>query len=50
VYIRDLEPPRTLPLEEVSVRIERDLVREAEAQRVTDWVEQAMTRYEVLRS
>lgn len=50
VYIRDFEPPRTLPLEEVSVRIERDLVREAEAQRVTDWVEQAMARYEVLRS
>ena len=50
VYITDLEPPRTLPLEEVSVRIERDLVREAEAQRVTDWVEQAMSRYEVQRS
>ena len=44
------EPSRTLALEEVSVRIERDLVREGEEQAVIDWVEAAMAGYEVRRS
>ena len=50
VYIEAFEPSRTLALEEVSVRIERDLVREGEEQAVVDWVEAAMARYEVRRS
>ena len=50
VYIEAFEPPRTLALEEVSVRIERDLVREGEEQAVADWVEAAMAGYEVRRS
>jgi hypothetical protein len=50
VYIEAFEPSRTLALEEVSVRIERDLVREGEAQAVVDWVEAAMAGYEVRRS
>jgi hypothetical protein len=50
VYIEAFEPSRTLELEEVSVRIERDLVREAEEQAVVDWVEGAMAGYEVRRS
>ena len=50
VFIEELEPARTLSLDEVGVRIERDLVRESEEQAVTDWVERAMASYEVLRS
>ena len=50
IYIEAFEPSRTLPLEEVSVRIERDLVREGEEQAVVDWVKEAMTGYEVRRS
>jgi hypothetical protein len=50
VYIEAFEPSRTLELEEVSVRIERDLVREAEEQAVVDWVKGAMAGYEVRRS
>jgi hypothetical protein len=50
VYIEAFEASRTLALEEVSVRIERDLVREGEEQAVVDWVEAAMARYEVRRS
>jgi parvulin-like peptidyl-prolyl isomerase len=50
VYIEAFEPSRTLELDEVSVRIERDLVREGEEQAVVDWVEGAMAGYEVRRS
>ena len=50
VYIEAFEPSRTLELDEVSVRIERDLVREGEEQAVVDWVEEAMAGYEVRRS
>ena len=50
VYIEAFEPSRTLALEEVSLRIERDLVREGEEQAVVDWVEAAMASYEVRRS
>jgi hypothetical protein len=50
VYIEAFELSRTLELEEVSVRIERDLVREGEEQAVVDWVEGAMAGYEVRRS
>ena len=50
VFIDAVEPARVLALEEVSLRIERDLVREAEEQLVADWVERAMTGYEVRRS
>ena len=50
LYIEAFEPPRTLALEEVSVRIERDLVREGEEQAVVDWVEASMASYEVRRS
>lgn len=50
VFIEELEPARTLSLDEVGVRIERDLVRESEEQAVTDWVERAMASYEVRRS
>jgi hypothetical protein len=50
VYIEAFEPSRTLALEEVSVRIERDLLREGEEQAVIDWVEAVMARYEVRRS
>ena len=50
VYIEAFEPSRTLTLEEVSVRIERDLVREGEEQAVVDWVEASMASYKVRRS
>jgi hypothetical protein len=50
VFIEAFEPSRTLELDEVSVRIERDLVREGEDQAVVDWVEEAMAGYEVRRS
>lgn len=50
VFIEALERARTLSLDEVGLRIERDLVREGEEQAVTDWVEQAMAGYEVRRS
>lgn len=50
VYIEAFESSRTLELDEVSVRIERDLVREGEEQAVIDWVEGAMAGYEVRRS
>jgi len=50
VYVESLEPSRTLELDEVIVRIERDLVREGEEQAVVDWVEEAMSGYEVRRS
>ena len=45
-----LDHVRRVALEEVSVRIERDLVREGEDQAVIDWVEAAMAGYEVRRS
>ena len=50
VYIEAFEPSRTLAIEEVSVRIERDLVREGEEQAVVDWVRASMVSYEVRRS
>jgi parvulin-like peptidyl-prolyl isomerase len=50
LYLHEFEAPRTLALEEVSQRIERDLIREAEALAISDWVEEAMARYEVSRS
>ena len=50
VFLQAFEAPRTLALEEVSLKIERDLIREAEAQAISDWVKQAMRRYEVRRS
>ena len=50
VCIEAFEPSRTLALEEVSVRIERDLGREGQEQAVVDWVEAAMAGYEVRRS
>ena len=50
VFIEAFEPSRTLELEEVRVRIERDLVREGEERAVVDWVEAAMAGYEVRRS
>ena len=50
VFLQAFEAPRTLALEEVSVRIERDLIREAEAQAISDWVKRTMSRYEVRRS
>lgn len=50
VFIEELEPARTLSLDEVGARIERDLVREGEERAVTDWVERAMAGYEVRRS
>ena len=50
VCIEAFEPSRTLALEEVSVRIEQDLVREGQEQAVVDWVEAAMGGYEVRRS
>lgn len=50
IFIEEFEPSRTLELEEVRVRIERDLVREGEERAVVDWVEAAMAGYEVRRS
>ena len=50
VFVDAVEPARMLWVEEVSLRIERDLVREAEEQTVSDWVEQTMAGYEVRRS
>ena len=50
VYVQAFAAPRTLALEEVRERIGRDLIREAEAQSIQDWVESAMARYEVRRS
>ena len=50
LYLHGFEASRTLALEEVSSRIERDLIREAEAQAISDWVEQTMSHYEVRRS
>jgi hypothetical protein len=50
VFIETFEPSRTLELNEVRVRIERDLVREGEEQAVVDWVEAEMAGYEVRRS
>lgn len=50
LYLHEFESPRTLALDEVSQRIERDLIREAEALAISDWVEEAMARYEVRRS
>lgn len=50
VFIEEFEQVRTLSLDEVGVRIERDLAREGEEQAVSDWVEQAMAGYEVRRS
>lgn len=50
VYVQAFAAPRTRALEEVSERIARDLIREAEAQSIQDWVENAMARYEVQRS
>ena len=39
-----------MPLEDVSLRIERALVREAEAAAVDAWVVNALAGYEVVRS
>ena len=50
LYLHEFEMPRTRALEEVSQRIVRDLIREAEALAISDWVEEAMARYEVRRS
>ena len=50
VYVEAFEPSRTLELEEVRVRIERDLIREGEEQVVVDWVQGIMAGYEVRRS
>lgn len=50
VFISALQPERTMPLEEVSLRIERELVREAEERAVEDWVDTAFAGYEVVRS
>jgi parvulin-like peptidyl-prolyl isomerase len=50
LFLSEFEASRTQTLEEVSESIKRDLVREAEAQAIADWVDQAMARYEVRRS
>jgi hypothetical protein len=50
LFLSEFEASRTQRLEEVSDSIKRDLVREAEAQAIADWVDQAMARYEVRRS
>jgi len=50
VLITALEPEHTMPLEDVSLRIERALVREAEAAAVDAWVVNALAGYEVVRS
>ena len=49
VYVADWEPPRTLSVDEVSERIVRDLEREAEEERIAEWVASAMAMYQVLR-
>ena len=50
VFISALQPERTMSLEEVSLRIERELVREAEERAIEDWVDAAFAGYEVVRS
>ena len=50
VFVEEREPPRTLSLDEVRVRIIRELEREAEEKLVADWVSGAMQTYEVRRS
>ena len=50
VFIAAVQPERTMPLEEVSLKIEGALVREAEARAVDDWVDTAFVGYEVVRS
>ena len=50
VFIAAVQPERTMPLEEVSLKIEGALVREAEERAVDDWVSNALIGYEVVRS
>ena len=50
VFVAAVQPERTMPLEEVSLKIEGALVREAEARAVDDWVSNAFMGYEVVRS
>ena len=50
VFIAAVQPERTMPLEEVSLKIEGALVREAEEHAVDDWVSNAFIGYEVVRS
>ena len=50
VFIAAVQPERTMPLEEVSLKIEGALVREAEERAVDDWVSNAFIGYEVVRS
>ena len=50
VFIAAVQPERTMPLEEVSLKIEGALVREAEERAVDDWVNNAFIGYEVVRS
>ena len=50
VFIAAVQPERTMPLEEVSLKIEGALVREAEERAVDDWVRNALIGYEVVRS
>jgi len=50
VFVEEREPPRALSLDEVRVRIIRELEREAEEKLVADWVSGAMQTYEVRRS
>jgi len=50
VFVEEREPPRTLSLDEVRLRIIRELEREAEEKLVAYWVSGAMQGYEVRRS
>ena len=50
VFIAAVQPERTMPLEEVSLKIEGALMREAEERAVDDWVSNAFIGYEVVRS
>ena len=50
VFIAAVQPERTMPLEEVSLKIEGTLAREAEERAVDDWVDNAVVGYEVVRS
>jgi hypothetical protein len=50
VFVAAVEPERTMPLEEASLKIEGALVREGEERAVDDWVDNAFVGYEVVRS
>ena len=50
VFIAAVQPERTMPLAEVTLKIEGALVREAEERAVDDWVNNAFIGYEVVRS